>query len=181
MMVVPLYIGLRCTGLWSGQGVVPLARAIDEGRAESLEGRIRNETLLIDRAFQRPMFGWGSDDSFRVRNARGDDIVTVDGMWIIALGHNGLAGLSAMIMTGLLPPLMLLVKLPARQWTAQAHAPAVVLALMLILYMIDCLLNAMINPIYMLFDGGLLLYMHRLGRRPNRLTHQVSTRKMPTA
>ena len=55
-----------------------------------------------------------------------------------------------------LPLLMLIGRCPARQWKAPYIAPTAALAVLLALYMIDNLSNAMFNPIYYLAAGALL-------------------------
>jgi len=173
MLVIPLYIGLRCTGLWSGEGLVAVAAMIDEDRAASLAGRLDSETALIDRTLQRPMFGWGSGDEFRISDERGEDVVTIDGMWIITLGHQGLVGLIALTLVILLPTMLLMSRFRGSTWTMPPVAPAAAMGVLLVLYMLDNLLNAMVNPIYTLIAGGLVAFgAGRAGVRPAIPAHR---------
>jgi hypothetical protein len=48
-----------------------------------------------------------------------------------------------------------LLKYPPSTWSHPQVVPAAVLAIGLMLYILDCLSNAMINPIYTLIAGGL--------------------------
>src|SRR5581483_5200742 len=78
-----------------------------------------------------------------------------DGMWIIAYGENGMFGLIAVMVAIELPMLLLLWRIPARYWSTPAVAPAAALAVLLGLHMCDNLMNAMLNPIFILAAGGL--------------------------
>jgi tetratricopeptide (TPR) repeat protein len=64
-------------------------------------------------------------------------------------------GLVLMNTTLLLPLLLLIVRVPPRSWIESRYCPAAVLAILLGLYLIDNLSNAMLNPIYALAIGGL--------------------------
>ena len=75
-------------------------------------------------------------------------------MWIIALGTNGVLGLIAFESGLLLPMAMLVRHYPVRTWRTPTLAPAAALATLAAVYAIDCLANAMINPIYYLAIGG---------------------------
>ncbi|MCL2645689.1 MAG: hypothetical protein FWD61_01635 [Phycisphaerales bacterium] len=152
----PLYIGLRTSGLWSGENLITLTeRWTNAERAESLEFRMHNENLLAAKAMQRPVFGWGGWGRNQVENDEGKDETVADGLWIITLGTTGLVGLTALTTMILLPVVLFLRRWPAKSWSQPAVAPAAVLAVMLALYMIDNILNAMINPIFVMTAGGM--------------------------
>lgn len=150
-----LYMFVRAERIWSGQELVELAAMISDERADSLLGRFENEDLIAEKAAQKPLFGWGGWGAWRVKDEFGRDITVSDGMWVIALGEKGLVGLTSLSALVLLPIVLLARRVPARQWsTAWAAAPAV-LAMLLLLYALDNLLNAMMNPVYFLAAGGL--------------------------
>jgi hypothetical protein len=48
-----------------------------------------------------------------------------------------------------------LLRYPASTWSHRKVAPAAVLAVALALYVLDCILNAMINPVFALISGGI--------------------------
>ncbi len=54
-----------------------------------------------------------------------------------------------------MPVVLFLMQNPASRWNESNIAPAAALAIVLVLYMTDHLLNSMINPIFMLAAGGL--------------------------
>jgi tetratricopeptide (TPR) repeat protein len=152
-----LYCGSRALGLWDGRMAVALTKTyLSEDRAGSLEFRLDNENLLIAKALQRPVFGWGGWGRARVYDEDGTDLTVTDGLWIIALGNEGIVGLLAHVMVLTLPLLVLIARYPARRWKDPDVAPHAALAILLALYMIDNLSNAMFNPIYYLAAGALL-------------------------
>ena len=89
-----------------------------------------------------------------MRRAR--SLTVPDGFWIIAFGVTGLVGLASLVVMMLLPLVLTLRRFPVATWSDPRVGPAVGLALLLALTMIDYLSNAMMNPIYALAMGGLV-------------------------
>jgi hypothetical protein len=165
VLVPSLYLLTRSTGLWSGQEAIDLVRSVlNERRAESLQVRISSENLLVAKALERPVFGWGGWSRSRIIDADGRDRSITDGLWVIAVGTNGLVGLISLYSSLLLPMVLLVGRCPARALLSPALAPACVLATILNLYAIDCIANAMVNPIYPLALGGVVGVLGRLNR-----------------
>ena len=75
-------------------------------------------------------------------------------MWIIALGNNGLVGLISLYLALLLPMILLVKRYPPALWGTPTLAPVCVIATLANLYSIDCIANAMMNPIYILGLGA---------------------------
>ncbi|PNW61828.1 UNVERIFIED_CONTAM: hypothetical protein BEN50_04540 [Euhalothece sp. KZN 001] len=133
---------------------------IPEERTASLEFRWDNEEILAEKAQQRIIFGWGGWGRNRVyeENWRGElvDVSVTDSLWIIIYGVNGLFGLIGLMGTLVLPPVSLFwLKLPAKAWEKPQAAPVAGLGVVILLYALDCLLNAMVNPIFILGVGGI--------------------------
>ncbi|WP_406696203.1 tetratricopeptide repeat protein [Singulisphaera sp. Ch08] len=174
LAITPLYSYTRATGLWSGSELVSLSRAtVGVDREQSLQFRLDNENMLISKALQRPLFGWGGWGRARVYDEQGRDISITDGLWIIALGNHGFVGLVSINMFMLMPLALLLWRYPVCRWLEPNVAPTAVLAVLIALYSIDCLMNGMINPIYTMVIGGLTA----LGNR--RPTAGVDLRDAP--
>ena len=149
-----LYFGV--TGNFAGDQIVSfVSEVINEDRAGSLEFRFNNEEILADKARQRIIFGWGGWGRNRVYNDWGKDISVTDSLWIIAFGNNGTVGLISLTASLLLPVIGFLQRYPARLWFNRKVAPTAALAVILVLYMLDCVVNAMINPIYIVACGGI--------------------------
>jgi O-antigen ligase len=156
VVVAPIYMFVRAEGFWSGKQLIDLAAIVSEDRAESIEGRLENEDLLTAKAIQKPWFGWGGWGQWRVYDEdTGKDVTVSDGMWIIARGEKGLVGLASVTAVVLLPFILLLIRAPAGFWSHAWYGAPAALAMMLMLYSIDNLFNAMLNPIYLLAAGAL--------------------------
>ena len=66
LLAGPLYVGTRTSRLWSGQQAVDIANTfLSPLHAGSLGHRFKCEDLLITKAVQRPMFGWGAGGAAR--------------------------------------------------------------------------------------------------------------------
>jgi tetratricopeptide (TPR) repeat protein len=76
-------------------------------------------------------------------------------MWIVFLGVNGFVGLFSWTATMLLPSWRFAFRFPANRWGAPMVGPLAAMATLLGIYMIDCLLNAFPNLIYIVAGGGL--------------------------
>jgi hypothetical protein len=156
LSVAPLYIAVRTSSAWDGAELVDwVTDQISEDRAESLEFRLQNENILVDKALERPLFGWGGWGRSRVYDEEGKDLSVTDGLWIITLGTRGFFGLTALCLTILLPAARFCYLYSARRWSEPELAPAAGLAVLLALVMIDYLLNGLVNPVYILAAGGL--------------------------
>ncbi|EKQ70205.1 hypothetical protein OsccyDRAFT_0480 [Leptolyngbyaceae cyanobacterium JSC-12] len=150
------YLYLGASGTFpSKQIIASLSQVFDADRVGSLQFRFDNEEILGAKARQRILFGWGGFGRNRVFDEMGEDTTVTDSLWIIAFGINGVFGLATMTASILFPPMGFLVRYPARLWNNPNVAPAAALAVCIVLYMLDCVLNAMVNPIFMLAGGGL--------------------------
>lgn len=156
LMVPATYVGTRATGYWDGQNLVDfITEKFSEDRAKSLKFRFENENILVEKAQQRALFGWGGWGRSRVIDEESnEDKSTTDGFWIIALGTRGYFGLFSVALVLILPTLLFLLKCPPRLWGKPEYAPTAVISLIPLLFMIDCLLNGMINQAYIIFAGG---------------------------
>ena len=132
-----------------------MGQIFSKDRVGSVEFRFNNEEVLGAKARQRMLFGWGGFGRNRVYDEYGEDTTVTDSLWIIAFGINGAFGLANMTGAILLPSVAFMVRYPAKTWKHPTIAPSSVIAVCLVLYMLDCLLNAMLNPIYILASGGL--------------------------
>jgi hypothetical protein len=165
-----LYFALRIPAIWSGAELTQAAAAISPERAKSLQFRLTNEDMLLDRAMLHPLLGWGGWGRARVRDTQGRDISVTDGLWIIALGNNGLLGLGALSVALVIPILGLFRRIPLASWPHALAAPAVVLCVMVLLYFVDCIFNDMKNPAFVMAGGGLVcLRIGKVMKSPPKL------------
>ena len=71
MLISPLYIIARANEIWDGQSLVEFVGQFSRERAASLNFRFVNENVLIEKASQRPVFGWAGWNRSAVFNERG--------------------------------------------------------------------------------------------------------------
>ncbi|MEP4199331.1 MAG: hypothetical protein ABJL99_27205 [Aliishimia sp.] len=149
-MSVLTYPLLRSADVVPVQKILSLAESISPDRAQSFEFRIDNEDILLDRAKERTLFGWGGYNRNRVINEQGKDLSVTDGSWIIALGIGGLFRYLAEF--GLLCGGILLLAL--RRKTA-LHPATILLMLCLAANLIDLLPNSSLSPLTWLMAGAI--------------------------
>jgi hypothetical protein len=154
---IVFYLYIAASGQFSSKDVMDFITPIfGEERAASLKFRFDMEEILGDKARLRFLFGWGDSGGNRVYNDYGKDISVTDSLWIITFGTNGAVGLVSLFSSLLLPVIVFcLFRYPARTWSNPKVAPAAVLGVALTMYVFDCVLNAMTNPIFAVIAGGI--------------------------
>jgi tetratricopeptide (TPR) repeat protein len=156
VLLPALYMGARVSGLMSGRPLVAIVRSVlNEERAQSLETRFRCEDIVVAKALQRPILGWGGYSRIQEFDESGRSSTFLDGLWMIVFGQQGFVGLVGMTLAFALPVLLFLKRYPARIWTNPTIAPTAAMAVLLSLYMIDNLSNAFANLAYAIGIGGL--------------------------
>ncbi len=153
--------------LLKGADLVPVERMlaaaeeISADRAASLRFRFDNEDLLLERAYEKPVFGWGSWGRNHLHDPITGRITTVtDGRWIIVIGVFGWLGFIAEF--GLLTlPVFLMWWRGIRGESGDLSPFAGPIALMLAINVVDLIPNATITPVTFLLAGTLLGYAER--------------------
>jgi hypothetical protein len=180
---VYLYISAATENYITDQLIDTLSQVFPPERIESLEFRFDNEELLVDKARIRPWFGWGGFGRALVATDEYGGQTIQDSLWIIAFGHNGAVGLISLF-TGMLLPVIALFwsRYPARLWFNPKVAPTVVLAIGVVLYMTDSILNALVNPIYVVAAGGIatmaLKPREKLNKAPRSIPASARSRQL---
>lgn len=117
-------------------------------RVGSLIFRFNNEDALLERANERPLFGWGGWGRNRVWSETGGNVSVTDGTWIIIFGQSGWIGYLARF--GLLTmPIMFLA---FRRRNVDVASSALCLALAANLT--DLLPNSGLTPVTWLMAGA---------------------------
>jgi len=148
-LAVLIYPALRGGDLVPTDRIEAAASLISEQRAQSFGFRLDNEDILLDRANERPLFGWGGWGRNRVYDPEtGDDISVTDGAWIITAGSYGWVGYIAEY--GLLTGPLLLMGLGRR-----ASFAALTLGIVLAANLFDLIPNSGLTPLTWLIAGGL--------------------------
>jgi hypothetical protein len=153
-----VYMEERISGHWSGRDLVIWLRThFDPSRAQSLEFRFTNEQLLIRRSLQRPWLGWGdSGEAWEIpKHVPKSQRAVPDGLWILTFGSYGIIGLIVWQAVMLVPSALFLWRYPASTWLQPMVAPLAATAVLLALFNIDCLMNNMMNSVFLLLAGGL--------------------------
>lgn len=163
--VVLLYPMLRGADMIPTDRIVQFTQGIDVERAGSLAFRLHHEDMLLAKANERPVFGWGQWGRNRVINDAGEDTSVTDGYWVMSIGTGGWIGYLGEF--GLLTiPLIFL----ALRWKHLAMTPATAgVALALTANLIDLIPNATLTPVTWLLAGALAGRLE-LGRIPEPAT-----------
>lgn len=158
------------------------AEKIDPDRAGSLRFRFQNEDTLLERAYIKPAFGWGSWGRNHILDPYNGIILTVtDGFWIISIGTYGWIGFLAQFGILLLPLGLI--------WRSMgSHRDDIIspfvapLALMLAINVTDMIPNATLTPLTWLMAGALTGYAEKLRqiaptRQRGHATHVPGARR----
>ena len=120
-------------------------------RAQSLETRLTNDQLFLERAQEKPLFGWGRYGRWRIYDERGKDLSIADGLWIIILGTTGWVGYIGFFGLFTLPVLALVRVRKRKDLTLVTTGMAVIMAANFV-YLIP---NAALNTIGYVMAGAL--------------------------
>jgi hypothetical protein len=151
-----LYPMLRAGELFPARSLIELSQSISSERAASLKVRFDNEDRLLDRAWQRFVFGWGRFGRNRIFDEEsGKDISITDGRWIITMGSFGFFGFLAEF--GLLSFAVVRAAAALRYTqSTQEQVFLAALALILAINVFDLVPNSSLSPWTWLLTGALL-------------------------
>lgn len=154
-MAYPLVKG---AGLLPEEQILAAVERLSEDRANSLRFRMDNEAILLERALERPLFGWGSWGRNQILDPITGAITTVsDGRWVIILGQLGWVGFLSEMSLLIFPILLLWFKI--RRFEGDEWSPYIGgIALLLAVNIFDLLPNATLTPLSWLMCGTLLGY-----------------------
>lgn len=175
MMIAPIYCIARPFGYMSGDQLVSISASVfGADRAQSLAFRFEQEEILMRSAMNRLVFGWSRNGGFNPVGPNGKAIIT-DGLWIIVFGSSGYVGLSSLNAMLLLPTALFMRRFRPKTWQDPDVASITTLAIILPLFMLDNLSNAMLNPIYAIAMGAVSGYApHRLTVKAKRKQNHSS-------
>ena len=160
LLLVPCYIVLRVIGSLEGEVIVSMvSHVFDESRTSSLAIRTVQEDLFIEKTLERPLFGWGIiGRGWPVEEESGKKAVRmIDALWLIIFNTRGIIGIFSMTAMMLIGPWLALRSHKKQTLdTTFLHMSPILLSLVVILFLIDSLVNGMLNPIYILVSGALL-------------------------
>lgn len=153
LIFVCVYPALRTQSLVPVESIVGAAQNVSKERADSFIVRVTNEKLLMEKANQKPFFGWGGWGRNRIYDAwDSKDITITDGGWIIyfgAFGWFGYLGLFGMFAVSVFRANSLI-----KNADEQDGKVAAALALMLAMNIVDMLPNANLTPLTFVIAGS---------------------------
>jgi hypothetical protein len=150
--VVLLYPVLRSADWIPVEKATELAASISAERAGSLNFRFENEDALLDKAMERPYFGWGGWGRSLIRDDAGSKISVSDGRWVIAFGIGGFVRYIGEFGLLTLP----IIALAWRRRKLDITLATSGLCLVLVANQIDLIPNATLTPITWLVTGALV-------------------------
>ncbi len=146
------YPALRGVGLIPVDQAVSFVEKIDPARSKSLNYRMTNEEILLEKANQRALFGWGTWGRNRAFNEQGRDVAATDGGWVLVIGQGGWVRYISQMGLIALPIIILCLR---RNRYALSPATAG-LCLLLTANLLDLIPNDTLTPITWLVAGALL-------------------------
>jgi len=150
-LAVLLYPMLRGVGLVPTDLMVRLVEMVSVERAGSLQFRLRNEDLLLARANEQALFGWGIWGRGFIYDARGYLTSVTDGQWVLLMNVSGWVGYLLSFGLLCLPTLVCL-----RPGMMSRVGPEVVfLSAVLSANLLDLIPNTTLEPITWLLAGAM--------------------------
>ena len=146
--------------------------SVSVDRAASLRYRLRNEDLLLERALQKPVAGWGSWNREQIYTERGRDIAVSEGRWIQTIGRRGWVGYIGFFGLLTLPIVYL------RRASRRKQVPILTMALAFIclgnlIYMVP---NSTLTPVGLIVFGALAGFVQYDQRKKQFPTVNAFTR-----
>lgn len=178
-VVVVTYPALRGAHLVPLDDILSFARSISTDRAISLEYRIINEEVLLDRAQEKPWFGWGGYGRALILDPVTGRILSIpDGGWIIVLGNFGWLGYVGQF--GLLVLPLLLLGREAILSRSEVFVPAgAAVALIYGANLMDLLPNNTLIPFTWLMAGALTGWAEQLAAARNAAARAAMLAGLP--
>lgn len=176
VLIVVVYPMMRYLGLVPLDTILAWAQDMNPARAESLEYRIINEEILMERAHDKPWFGWGGWARNLILEVQTGIVLTIpDGRWIIAFGEFGWLGYLSEMGLLALPILLLWLRSGSRN---PLPVPVTILVVIVAITMLDMLLNATLTTLTWLSVGALLGFAEQLKMQVN-LPSKPSEARLP--
>ena len=152
-LLVCAYPLLRSYNLVPVHHIADLANEISSDRSSSFQMRVKNEDILLEKANQKSLLGWGTWGRNRVYDQRnGDDLSITDGEWINEFGMFGWLGYLSLF--GLFASSVFRARLGVKGPVTEASVVTAGMSLLLAVKMIDLLPNSGLLPIAFLMAGS---------------------------
>lgn len=166
-VLIMVYPALRFSDAIPVEYLVKWAEDINAERAGSLQFRLDNEDILLAKANEKPLFGWGGWGRSSVFDQTGREISTPDGYWVIMMGIGGWTRYIASF--GLLCTPIIIFALKGRK--SQLGLESSIVVLMLTANLIDLIPNATATPLTWMLAGAV---WGRLELKPMQLASSTT-------
>jgi hypothetical protein len=154
VLLVCAYPMLRSFDLIPVEKIATAASGVSADRGSSFEYRVQNERLLLTKANEKPLFGWGTWGRSRVyQSESGDDLTVTDGTWIIQYGMFGWFGYLSLF--GLFAIAMFSARAATDNQLTRDNIVLAGLGLMLAINLVDLLPNSNLFPFTYLVAGAI--------------------------
>jgi hypothetical protein len=154
LLIVCAYPYLRSTRLIPVHQIASAANIVSANRASSFLYRVENEDLLLAKANEKPLFGWGTWGRSRLyQEDTGQDVAVTDGTWIIQFGMFGWFGYLSLFL--LFTTALLRARAAAADRLARESIVLGGLGLLLAVNVVDLLPNANLLPFTYLLAGSI--------------------------
>jgi hypothetical protein len=155
-----VWMGGRYTSSIDGEWMTAATEAVSPGRAETLQYRIRAEELLLARAKEQPVFGWGTWGRNRIIDEEGRDVVATDSRWVLYVGSYGLFGLTTFFLWWCWPFVM------CRRVGRVLETHPLLMGVLIVIGMqvVNLLFNAFISPMEVMLSGAAVTALAQLRR-----------------
>lgn len=155
-LISPLVLCMRIAETsWESDAIQIVESLVSPERAESVAFRFENEDRIVAAASLKPWFGWSqfmgiesNTEEFERRR------IIRDSLWMIALNGHGYVGLGALWAALIIPSALAVWRLGRYQRKRAFPAVAALVCTIPLLFALDCLLNAMLCPLYTVFIGA---------------------------
>jgi hypothetical protein len=158
-VVVSLFIltypAIKQLGYSPDQKILEIVAPLAPERAHSFGVRLDNESMLLDRAAEKPVFGWGGWGRTRVFSDTGRDLTIIDGLWIVIMGQYGWVGYLSFFGVITLPFFVLRRTLRRKPITPVIGGIAAVMSANLL----DLIPNSTVSPLAMMMLGALYAFL----------------------
>lgn len=154
---VLLYPAVRAADLVPTEKIADLSGALfGDERARSLNTRFVNEAKLLERASERPFFGWGGYGRSFIHDPRSGRLQSIaDGEWIVTLGKYGIVGFLGKFLLLVLPIFLAAREMPHMRQRSDRRFLAA-LALIVAFSTLDLIPNSASHYLPFVFAGALV-------------------------
>jgi hypothetical protein len=157
LIMVTIYPVIRDNDIFDADRIGPLVEQYNPERAQSLTFRLTNEEMLLEKAYERSIFGWGSWGRNRIYDSyTGKDISITDGEWIIIFSALGWLGYLTKFLLISWPAICLRSRYKNALPNKAISQYTATLLMILTINTLDSVPNSSINAITYLVAGAIL-------------------------